>query len=116
MTPLCELVPLADDPTKGELKFNFHPGQLCAWDSDKRFILVLAGTQGGKTSFGPVWLQREILRRGPGDYMVVTPTYPLLVKKALPEFLRLFKRQLHLGDYQSQQKVFTFSMQKNVDL
>jgi hypothetical protein len=114
MTPLCELVPLADDPTKGELKFNFHPGQLRAWDSEKRFILVLAGTQGGKTSFGPVWLWREIMHRGPGDYMVVTPTYPLLMKKALPEFLRLFKKQLHLGEFQQQQKVFTFSEDKNV--
>jgi hypothetical protein len=66
--PLWEIVPLADDPTKGELKFNFHPGQLRAWDSDKRFILVLAGTQGGKTSFGPFTLSpmsctRPVMRR-----------------------------------------------------
>jgi hypothetical protein len=40
---------------------------------------------------------------------VVTPTYPLLVKKALPEFLRLFKTRLRLGEFQSQQKIFTFS-------
>jgi hypothetical protein len=40
--------------------------------------------------------------------MIVTPTYPLLVKKALPEFLRLFKTRLRLGTYQSQQKTFTF--------
>ena len=107
MTALCEVVPTTD-PLKAKLRFNLHRGQLRAWESAKRFVLVLAGTQSGKTSFGPVWLWREIQRCGPGDYLVVTPTYPLLVKKALPEFLRLFKRRLRLGDYQSQQKVFTF--------
>lgn len=60
------------------------------------------------TSFGPLWLWREIQRQGPGDYMVVAPTYPLLSKKCLPEFLRLFRRVLRLGDYQGQQKIFTF--------
>ncbi len=58
--------------------------------------------------FGPHWLYREIQRRGPGDYLVVTPTYPLLVKKALPTFLALFERDLALGDYKTQQKVFLF--------
>lgn len=70
---------------------------------------MLAGAQGGKTSFGPLWLWREIRRQGPGDYLVVTPTHPLLIKKALPEFLRLFKRQFQLGDFGVQQKIFTFS-------
>ena len=105
---LMEVVPTAD-PRKARMKFNFHAGQRRAWKSKKRFVTVLAGTQSGKTTFGPVWLYREIQRRGPGDYLVVTPTYPLLVKKALPEFLRLFKRQLRLGDYQSQLKIFTFN-------
>ena len=58
------------------LALTFHKGQWGAWDSGKRFILLLAGTQGGKTTFGPLWLWREIQQRGPGDYLVVTPTYP----------------------------------------
>lgn len=62
-------------------------------------MCVLAGTQGGKTSFGPLWLYREIQRRGPGDYIVVTPTFPMLELKALPEFLRLFSTHLGLGKY-----------------
>jgi hypothetical protein len=36
---------------------------------------------------------------GPGDYLVVTPTFQLLEKKALPEFRRLFERQFRLGRY-----------------
>lgn len=90
------------------LRYNFHAGQVRAWNSPKRFVLVLAGTQGGKTVFGPLWLHREILLRGPGDYMVVTPTYPLLQLKALPEFLRLFKQRLNLGHYTTAGKKFTF--------
>lgn len=104
--PRKELVELAN----GVLKFHFHPGQWRAWESQKRIILVLAGSQGGKTSFGPVWLWQEIKRRGPGDYLIATPTYPLLIKKALPEFQRLFEQQLQLGTYTGSPKhCFTFS-------
>lgn len=91
------------------MRFHLHPGQFRAWQSEKRFVLILAGAQSGKTALGPVWLFREIQRRGPGDYMVVSPSYPLLSKKALPEFLKLFSRQLRLGKYHAQAKVFTFS-------
>jgi len=103
-SPMYEV---ADD---GGLQLNFHAGQWRAWDSQARFVVVLAGTQGGKTSFGPWWLHREIQRRGPGDYMVVTPTFPLLEKKALPEFLNLFEKLLQLGSYVGgSKKTFTFT-------
>jgi hypothetical protein len=36
----------------GQLKLNFHTGQSRTWMAQKRFNLMLAGTQGGKTSFG----------------------------------------------------------------
>lgn len=89
------------DVSEGRLRLNLHRGQWRAWQSEKRFILVLAGTQSGKTSFGPHWLYREIQRCGPGDYMVVTPTFPLLELKALPELRRLFEQTLALGRYLS---------------
>ena len=92
----------------GGLSLDFHPGQWRAWDAAARFVVVLAGTQGGKTSFGPHWLYREIQRRGPGDYLIVTPTYPLLNLKALPEFLHIFKHLLRLGDHGKAEKVFRF--------
>ena len=44
----------------GGLQLDFHRGQWEAWDAKERFVAVLAGTQGGKTSFGPHWLYREI--------------------------------------------------------
>jgi len=86
-------------PGEGRVRVNFHRGQMRAWKSRARFVVVLAGTQSGKTSYGPLWLYREMQDCGPGDYMVVTPTYPLLELKALPEFRRYFESTLNLGKY-----------------
>jgi hypothetical protein len=91
-----------------KLRVYPHPGQAKAWRSNRRFTWMLAGTQGGKTSFGPLWLRREIQRRGPGDYLAVTSTFPLLNLKMLPEFLRLFEHTLHLGEWRASDKVFRF--------
>jgi hypothetical protein len=107
--PLPPLVETVERGGRAGLRYNFHPGQLRAWQSRRRTVAVLAGTQGGKTSFGPLWLHREMQRCGPGDYLVVTPTYPLLRLKALPEFLRLFRRRLRLGDYSGLTRTFTVS-------
>lgn len=69
---------------------NLHPGQTKAWDSEARFTFVIAGTQSGKTSFEPLWLDREVRNSGPGDYLAVTATYDLFKLKFLPEMSRYF--------------------------
>lgn len=86
----------------------FHEGQLEAWAAEERTIAVIAGTQGGKSTFGPWWLLREIQRKGPGDYCIVGPTLELLKKKALPEMIRVFA-DLKLGEYKSAERLFVFS-------
>lgn len=68
-------------------------------ESEKRYTLASAGTQGGKTSFAPLWLYKEILNKGPGDYLVVAPTYPLMQKKLLPVFRTFFEYGLGYGKY-----------------
>ncbi len=101
---------LSEVGADGMLNIRLHAGQAKALRSTRRFILVLAGTQGGKTSFGPLWFLQEIKARGPGDYIVATPTFPLLELKLLPEFRRLFERQLKLGRYiGSPTKKFVFT-------
>jgi hypothetical protein len=106
-----DLVEIIDE----SMLLNFHPGQWRAWNSERRFVVVLAGTQGGKTSFGPHWLYREIQKRGPGDYMVVTPTFQLLELKALPELKKLFEVALRVGHYiSSPVRRFTFSEQGEI--
>ncbi|MFC1996983.1 terminase large subunit domain-containing protein [Chloroflexota bacterium] len=84
---------------EGYFRYKFHGGQWDAWHSQARFVCILSGTQGGKTTFGPPWLYREIKEKGPGDYLVATPTFPLLYVKALPEFRKLFERTLKLGRF-----------------
>lgn len=58
------------------------------------------------TSFGPFWLWREIQRNGPGDYLAVTSTFPLLRLKMLPEFLKVFHNTLHLGKWWAADRVY----------
>jgi hypothetical protein len=71
-------------------RFTLHKGQAQAWRSTARFTFAIAGTQGGKTSFVPLWLDREIGSCGPGDYLAVTSSYDLFKLKFLPEMRRYF--------------------------
>lgn len=91
------------------LDFSRHAGQVRAWDSEKRIVAVLAGSQGGKTVFGPPWLWREMTRRGPGDYMVASPTYKLMQRKLLPTFKRFFEDLMELGTYRASEDRFLVS-------
>lgn len=83
----------------GTLRVRLHFGQTEAYDAPQRFILILAGLQSGKTCLGPLWLLREMQRKGPGDYLVGSPTFTLMELKALPEFKRLFEDYLDAGEY-----------------
>jgi len=94
---------------RGKLVLSFHSGQQRAWDSERRFVFVLAGTQGGKTSWGPWWLWREIQRTAkPGelnDYLAVTSSFALFQKKLLPEMLAVFVHVLKIGRYHKSARV-----------
>lgn len=73
-----------------KLQYRLHPGQARAWNSPARFTFVIAGTQSGKTSFVPIWLDREIRNTGHGDYLAATATYDLFKLKLLPEMRQYF--------------------------
>jgi len=86
------------------LRYNLHPGQTKAWESTARFTWVLAGTQSGKTSFGPLWLREEINRTadpngGTNDYLAVTASFDLFKLKMLPALKTLFIDVLGIGYY-----------------
>lgn len=97
--PLYEALP------DGRFRLNLHQGQTCAWVSQARFVFVLAGSQGGKTSFGPWWLWREIKQCGGGDFIAATSSYDLFKLKMLPETLRVFEDALKIGRYWAGDKV-----------
>lgn len=73
------------------LKLPMHEGQLQAWNSTARYVACYKGWQAGGTLIGPPWLMREMIRRGPGDYAVITPNYPLMDNKARPVLLQTFQ-------------------------
>lgn len=80
-----------------KLTVNLHAGQTKAHDSIKRQVFIIAGTQSGKTSYEPIWLEREIREKGEGDYLAVTATYDILKLKFLPELQNYF---VHLWGWQ----------------
>jgi hypothetical protein len=89
------------------LRYNLHRGQQRAWDSAKETVAIIAGVRSGKTSFGPLWLHREMMRKGPLDYLAVAPTFHLLDAGARPEIEALFGGMLQLG--WGTQRQFTIS-------
>ena len=104
------LIQVLNRDGKRGLRYNFHAGQRSAWRSDKRIVAIIAGARSGKTSFGATWLHREMIRRGPGHYLVAAPNYPLLDKGAAPEIKYLFETILGLGRLmKSKPPVFEFS-------
>lgn len=84
---------------------RLHTGQARATRSTKRFVVVLAGTQSGKTSYGPLWLKHEIDRCGGGDYLAVTASYDLFKLKMLPALRETFEHVYGIGRYWSGDRI-----------
>jgi hypothetical protein len=91
--------PLVEQNTDGSVTLNFHEGQHRTWGADARIVAMIAGSQGGKTSFGSWWLYREILEHGEGDYIAATASYDLFKLKMLPEIRNVFENILQIGRY-----------------
>jgi hypothetical protein len=108
MVTATAIKPYREVTPAGKYILNLHPGQTKAWESTARFIAISSGTQSGKTCFTPDWMRREINTCGPGDYLVVTATFPLLDLKLLPEFLYVFATCFRLGEYRDNKKTFQF--------
>ncbi len=105
---LTAVRPYREITPEGKYILNLHTGQSQAWQSKARWIVMSAGTQGGKTCFEPDWLRREINNCGEGDYLVITATFPLLDLKLLPEFRYVFETAFKLGEYLDSKKVLQF--------
>lgn len=92
----------------------FHEGQVAACQvlqlvPEAKVITILAGKQSGKTEIGPWLLGREIQLMGPGDYVVMAPRHPLLMRKPYPSVVRKFCRELQLFDERKADKMLILS-------
>ncbi len=65
-----------------------HAGQVEAWNTEARFLRIMAGWQSGKTDFLVWWCLRQFGRRGPGDAIVAAPTFPLLTVALQPRLIK----------------------------
>ncbi len=78
-----------------------HQAQDIALDAIERIVALIAGSQGGKTGFGPQWLWKQIQNLGGGDWFAVTSTYDLFKLKMLPALIHFFVDTLGVARYWS---------------
>lgn len=105
VAPPATVKPFREDLGNGEMRLNFHAAHTRGWQSKARFVCMLMAAQTGKTVFGPHWLDREMQEKGPGDYLAVTATFPLLRLKMLPELQLVFETLLKWGEYKAGDKL-----------
>ena len=90
------------------MEVTLHHFQGEALRSQKRFIALIAGTGGGKTYFGPIWLLTEVQKYPTDSFFVIAPTFPLFERTTLPEFMARF--ELHIGGvYREKKKRYEMS-------
>jgi len=82
---------------KGEKQFSLHKGQSKALKANTRFVAAVAGTGGGKTVIGPLWLMnriKELQSKGKKEGMVgmvIAPTYKILSRATAPALVETFR-------------------------
>lgn len=82
---------------QGEKVYKLHGGQSKILRSKKRFTAAIAGTGGGKTVLGPLWIARRIkqlISEGVTSGMigmVIAPTYKILSRATVPTLIETFR-------------------------
>ena len=100
-----------DDPSRGKY-YPLHEHQLAIYNSTARFTAAVAGTGGGKTVVGPLWLIRKVeehLNKNPGRPflgMVVAPTYKVLERATVPTLINTLKGTILEGKYGEQKHLY----------
>lgn len=79
---------MANESKLGQL--TLHPGQARVMESQKRFVIVLAGLQGGKTFTGCIWTQLEIQKNPEGNHLICALSRAQLESVVIKKFLDMF--------------------------
>jgi len=77
-------------PQKKTIKLEWHPYQIKALNSEKRFIAVISGVQGGKTTLGALWLKKQVEAYPEDWHLIAAPTYKILHQSTLLKVFELF--------------------------
>jgi hypothetical protein len=97
----------------GRLEINPSEPQFRVLTSEAQIVGMQAGTGSGKTSIGAIWVKAEMEKKGPGDYLVAAPTFPLMEPRVIPELIELFVSQLGAFDYRPGYHRFESRAQKD---
>lgn len=97
------------DKSGGVLHVYLHEGQRRAFESDKRFVFMIAGKQSGKTVLGPIKLFQYIQQYGSGDYLAISATFELFKLKMLPELKQLLVNDLGIARYWAGDRIIELS-------
>lgn len=82
---------------EGNKVYELHAGQSKVLKSNARFIAAIAGTGGGKTVLGPLWIAKRIKQlikdgvKPPYIGMVIAPTYKVLSRATSPTLVETFR-------------------------
>ncbi|MBK9284987.1 MAG: hypothetical protein IPM51_11830 [Sphingobacteriaceae bacterium] len=108
------------DRSKGK-NFPLHNLQSKVYLSDHRFTAAIAGTGGGKTVTGPLWIARQIERfkkvnpHRPILGMVIAPTYKVLSRATVPTLINTFKDTPLEGIYKESRSYYELPKINGVD-
>lgn len=100
-----ELVEKLGSTPPYKIVLHMHDEQRAIYHNPSRILGMIAGSQGGKTTFVPWWLRQEIITRGGGDHLAVSTNYDLFKLKMLPTLLEVFETWLDEGRYWSADRV-----------
>ena len=74
--------------------------------SQKRIIVLAAGIQSGKTTFGALWIGNRAAQIPPTHNLIIAaPTYKILAQATLPKFLQVYGA---FGTYNKVESTFKF--------
>lgn len=84
--------------TTGSRRYDLHPGQADILRHPARFKAAIAGTGGGKTAIGPLWVMQQINRclserdvsADPIKGLILAPTYPVMARATAPTLTGMF--------------------------
>lgn len=104
------LIPWGYIDDNGRKFYPIHNDQKIVLNSTARFTAAIAGTGGGKTVIGPIWMMKQIekvIQRGEKfNGMVVAPTYKVLARATVPTLIETFKGTYLEGIYKEQKNVY----------
>ncbi len=87
-----------------KLQVHLHEGQMRVKNSKAQYVAALCGAQSGKTEQMPMIMHDEMLKRGSGDALAVSSSFPLMDKKLVPIYRQYFETYLHIGHWYEAKK------------